>query len=302
MTTQLPTADTSNPIEVPTACAPYSVGDGITVLPSYLPVPGMGVLPSHAFLIDGPEPMLVDAGPGGAQATFQQALGSVIDPVELRWLWLTHTDPDHIGSLAWLLESAPNLRVVTTYLAVGKLSMHLPVPMGRLLWVNPGTSVELNGRRLHAVRPPSFDAPETVAFHDHTTGTLFSADSFGALLHQPAANAGDLVPGELADGMTLWSTIDSPWITHTSRAHFAQTLDDVRRLGATTVLSSHLPPAEGITDTLIDTLATVPGRHPWIGPDQHALDQILAALNETRIQANASDTDRADGPRAAISA
>jgi hypothetical protein len=304
--TKLPTADTRMPIEQSTTCAPYPIGDGITVLPSYLPVPGMGVLPSHAFLVDGPEPMLVDAGPGGAQATFQQALGSLIDPDELRWLWLTHTDPDHVGSLAWLLESAPNLRVVTTYLAVGKLSMHLPVPLDRVLWVNPGTTVELNGRRLHALRPPTFDAPETVAFHDHATSTFFSADSFGALLHQPSANADDLTPGDLADGMTLWSTIDSPWVTHTNSAHFAQTLDDVRRLGPTRVLSSHLPPAEGMVDTLIDTLATVPGRQPWIGPDQHALDQILAAVHPTPIEAGA-DTDRshidgADGTRAAVSA
>jgi hypothetical protein len=238
----------------------------------------MGVLPAHAFLIDGPEPMLVDTGPGGSEHGFRAALSSVTDPAELRWLWLTHTDPDHTGSLLWLLDVAPRLRVVTTFLAVGKLGMHMPVPMDRLLWVNPGTSVELNGRRLEALRPPSFDAPETVAFHDHTTSTLFAADSFGALLRQPAADAGDIPRGELADGITLWSTIDSPWVTHTDRDHFAATLDRVRRLGARRVLSSHLPPATGLTDVLVDTLATVPGRQPWTGPDQAALDHLLAAV------------------------
>ena len=100
MTTQLPAADTSIPIEVPTACAPYSVGDGITVLPSYLPVPGMGVLPAHAFLIDGPEPILVDTGPGGAEDGFQDALASVIDPSALRWLW--HPAPNlFYGAASW---------------------------------------------------------------------------------------------------------------------------------------------------------------------------------------------------------
>ena len=32
---------------------------------------------------------------------------SVIDPGELRWIWLTHTDFDHIGSLATLLDANP---------------------------------------------------------------------------------------------------------------------------------------------------------------------------------------------------
>jgi glyoxylase-like metal-dependent hydrolase (beta-lactamase superfamily II) len=279
MTTQLPAADTSNPIEVPTACAPYSVGDGISVLPSYLPVPGMGVLPAHAFLIDGPEPMLVDTGPGGAEAGFQAALASVVDPSALRWLWLTHTDPDHIGSLRWLLDNAPHLRLITTYLAVGKLGMQMPVPMDRLLWVNPGTTVELNDRSLHAIRPPSFDAPETTAFFDHTSDTLFSADSFGALLQHPACDASDVAAGDLADGMALWSTIDSPWLTHTDRSRFDQTLSELRDLQAVRVLSSHLPPATGRTPELLDILAKVVRSDPWIGPDQAALEQVLAAVN-----------------------
>jgi glyoxylase-like metal-dependent hydrolase (beta-lactamase superfamily II) len=254
------------------------VGDGITVLPSYLPVPGMGVLPAHAFFLDGPEPMLVDAGPGGAETGFRQALHQIVDPSALRWLWLTHTDPDHIGSLQWLLEAAPDLRIVTTYLAVGKLGLFSPVPMDRLLWVNPGTTVELNGRTLHALRPPSFDAPETTAFFDASSATLFSADSFGALLQAPVLDAGDIPAGELAEGMHLWSTIDSPWLTHTDRDRFRADLADLRALRARRVLSSHLPPAAGLTDRLVDNLATVRDGTPWVGPDQAALDQLLASV------------------------
>ncbi len=278
MTTRLPDIDTIDPIEAPTACEPYGVGDGITVVPSYLPVPGMGVLPAHAFFIDGPEPLLVDTGPGGAETGFRSALASLIDPAELRWLWLTHTDPDHTGSLQWLLETAPNMRLVTTYLAVGKLGMQMHVPMDRLYWVNPGTTVEFNNRELQAIRPPSFDAPETTAFFDHASRTLFSADSFGALLRSPAAEAADLATGDLADGMALWSTIDAPWVTHTDSSRFERTLNELRHLGAERVLSSHLPPATGVTDRLIDNLAAVPGSSPWVGPDQAALEQILAGV------------------------
>jgi glyoxylase-like metal-dependent hydrolase (beta-lactamase superfamily II) len=281
MSTPLPSADTADPIEVPTACAPYGVGDGITVLPSYLPVPGMGVLPANAFLVDGPEPLLVDAGPAGAEAGFQRALAEVVDLASLRWLWLTHTDPDHIGSLRWLLDAAPHLRVVTTYLAVGKLGLTGPLPMDRLLWVNPGTSVELNGRVLHALRPPSFDAPETTALYDTRSHTLFSADAFGALLQRPALDAGQLGVVDLAEGMQLWTTIDSPWLTHVDRDRFRGSLEDLRVLGARRVLSAHLPPAHDLVDRLLDILSTVPGATPWLGPDQAALDQLLAAVGGT---------------------
>lgn len=278
MSDQLPSVTTTQPIEAPTACAPYDVGDGITVVPSYLPVPGMGVLPANAFLIEGPEPVLVDTGPSGAEEGFRRALRSIVDLDDLRWIWLTHTDPDHTGSLRWLLDNAPNARLITTYLAVGKLGMQFAVPMERLYWVNPGTTINVNDRQLHALRPPSFDAPETTAFFDSASSTLFSADSFGALLHGSAADAGELSAGDLADGMALWSTIDSPWITHTDRDHFDRTLSALRELGAGRVLSSHLPPAHGLADRLIDNLARVPGSNPWVGPDQAALDQLLAAV------------------------
>jgi glyoxylase-like metal-dependent hydrolase (beta-lactamase superfamily II) len=278
MSITLPAVTTNQTIEAPTACAPYSVGDAITVLPSYLPVPGMGVLPANSFLIDGPEPLLVDTGAGGAEDGFRRALRSLVDLDDLRWIWLTHTDPDHTGSLQWLLDNARNARLITTYLAVGKLGMLFPVPMDRLYWVNPGTTITVNNRRLLALRPPSFDAPETTAFIDHTSSTLFSADSVGALLQSPTADATDIAAGDLADGMVLWSTIDSPWITHTDRDHFDRTLGDFRDLGARRVLSSHLPPAHGLADQLLDNLAQVPGRNPWTGPDQAALEQILAAV------------------------
>jgi hypothetical protein len=278
MSTPLPSVTTTAPIEAPTACEPYPVGDGITVLPAYLPVPGMGVLPANSFLIDGPEPTLVDTGPGGAEDGFRQALQSVVDLDDLRWIWLTHTDPDHTGSLEWLLANAPNARLITTFLAVGKLGMQFPVPMDRLYWVNPGTTITINGRHLEALRPPSFDAPETTAFHEHTSGTLFSADSFGALLQGPAANANDVAVGDLGDGMALWSTIDSPWVTHTDRTHFDRALQQLRGLDARRVLSSHLPPATGLSGQLIDNLSRVPGSNPWVGPDQAALEQILAAV------------------------
>jgi glyoxylase-like metal-dependent hydrolase (beta-lactamase superfamily II) len=273
------TADDPATVEIPTARRPYDVGDGITIVPSYLPVPGMGVLPANAFVLDGAEPILVDTGPGGAEDEFRRALAAAIDPAAIRWIWLTHTDPDHTGSLQWVLDAAPDARLITTYLAVGKLGLQMEVPMERLYWVNPGTTIVLGDRELEALRPPSFDAPETTAFFDHTSRTLFSADSFGSLLQSPTTDTADLPAGELAEGMALWSTIDSPWLTHTDRSSFDATLASLRALDATRVLSSHLPPATGMTTTLIDHLARVPGSSPWIGPDQAALDQLLESVS-----------------------
>ena len=57
---------------------------------------------------------------------------SVIDPVELRWIWLTHADFDHIGSQAALLDANPYLRVITSFLGVGIIG-RADVPLSSLV-------------------------------------------------------------------------------------------------------------------------------------------------------------------------
>jgi glyoxylase-like metal-dependent hydrolase (beta-lactamase superfamily II) len=278
--TDLTTVDAHTaPIEAPTAFAPQQVAPDVHLLPAYLPVPGMGVLPANSFFVDGPEPMLIDAGPGGAEDGWRRALSSLVDPSDLRWLWLTHTDPDHMASLGWLLEVAPNLRVITTFLAVGKLGMHQPLPLDRAYFANPGDTVTIGGRTFAALRPPTFDAPETTAAFDVERRTLFSADSFGALMQAPAPVADEIDHGDLVDGMTLWGSIDAPWVGSVDRLRFDAALAEWRDLGASRVLSAHLPPAEGMTNRLLDIVAATPDATPWVGPDQGALEAMLSQVH-----------------------
>jgi glyoxylase-like metal-dependent hydrolase (beta-lactamase superfamily II) len=265
----------TGPITAPTVFTPARVAPDIDVIPTYLPVPGMGVIAANAFVIRAAEPVLIDAGPGGSQDDFPAALASVIDPGELRWLWLTHTDPDHVGNLAWLLDAAPHLRVVTTYLAMGKMNMINPVPMDRWYFANPGDVVHVGDRDLVAMTPPSFDAPETVGVYDRRSNALFSADSFGALLQAPVDDAQAIGARELEEGLVLWSTIDAPWLHQVDRSRFARSLASVMQLEPDLVLSSHLPPARGLVTDLTSYLARVPGARPWSGPDQAALQQML---------------------------
>ncbi len=84
-----------------------------TMLSSIVPVPGIGFLPINAFLIKGPQPVLVDCGITPEHDAFMDSLRLLIDPAELRWIWVTHSDRDHTGVLTTLLTEAPRARVVT---------------------------------------------------------------------------------------------------------------------------------------------------------------------------------------------
>ncbi len=263
-------------MDKPTMFEPYRAAPDIEVLPSYFPIPGLGILPINAFVLRAAEPVLVDTGLVLLSDEYLEALSSLINLEDLRWLWLTHTDPDHIGSLHRLLEEAPKLRVITTFLALGKISLFRPLPLDRVFLLNPGQSLSVGDRTLTAMRPPTYDAPETTGFYDPKSAAFFSADSFGALMSEPAGSAAEIGPEDLRQGMVKWATVDSPWLHATDTAKFTHTLNLIRDLSPQVILSAHLPVARGMIDTLLGHLAAVPEAAPFVGPDQPALEAMLA--------------------------
>jgi len=265
-------------MDKPRMFEPYRAAPDIHVLPSYFPIPGFGILPINAFVLRAAEPVLVDTGLTLLNDEFLPQLSSVIDPEDLRWLWLTHDDQDHIGSLYRLLDEAPKLRVITTFLALGKMGLSRPLPLDRVYLLNPGQSIDVGDRTLTAVKPATYDAPETTGFYDLKSGAFFSADSFGALMLEPVENAAEMAPEDLRQGMITWATADSPWLHLTDAARFANALNRIRGFSPEVILSSHLPVAHAMTDTLLGHLAAAPTADPFVGPDQPALEAMLRLL------------------------
>jgi flavorubredoxin len=258
----------------------YQVMPDIEVLPSHFPVPGAGFLPVNAFVLKAKEPVLIDTGMGIDSEEFMKVLESVIDPRDLKWVWITHDDADHIGSLQKVLEAAPNARLAALSLAVLRMSTAWSIPMDRVYWLNPGDSISVGDRKLTAVRPPLFDNPTTIAVKDDKSEVFFSADCFGAIMPSPTQSTDDIAEADLAQGMTGWASLDSPWVHMVTPNEFNQGLDRIRQISPKAILSAHLPPAIGKTEQFLKWLATVPLSAPNVAPDQTALEQILAQMSE----------------------
>ena len=256
----------------PTLLPTRRVGPDTDMLPAYVPLPGLGVLPVNAFVIHAREPVLVDTGIAALRDEFMRALRASIDPAALRWIWITHADADHIGNLRSVLDEAPHARIVTNYLGVGKLGLQL-LPVERTYMVNPGQTLDVGDRRLLAQRPPVYDAPETMAVFDTRTDHLFSSDCFGAVLEQPAESAAQVAESALHDGLALWATIDAPWLAQMQRHRLAAACRPLRLLQPRLILGSHLPPAEGLDDRLYAGLEAALEAPPFVGPDQAAVEQ-----------------------------
>src|SRR5208283_1343982 len=134
-------------------------------------------------------------------------------------------DFDHIGGLPQLLAENPDLKVVTTFLAVGIMTLFDPLPMDRVHLLNPGQTLTTGDRMLTALKPPAFDNPVTTGFYDDKSGALFSSDCFGALLQDVPQSAADLSEEELRNAQVFWATVDSPWLHNVEGAVLERKLD-----------------------------------------------------------------------------
>ncbi|MFR9805242.1 MBL fold metallo-hydrolase [Pseudonocardia sp. RS010] len=261
---------------------PYPAAPDTYVIPTYWPVPGVGVIPMNAFVIGSAEPVLVDTGAGALGEQFLAALESIVRPADLRWIWLTHEDRDHTGSLMRVLDAAPRATVLTTFMAVGRILPEHPFPLDRLRLVNPGEKVDVGDRTLAGLRPPLFDSPATVGLFDDRTGALFSSDCFGAPLPTAdlamAPRADDIPPEVLAPAQLAWASVDSSWVTMADPLVLGRAFDQLRRMQPSTVLSSHLPPIHHCLDRAADTLRAAPTTPPVPATTQAELDVLLASM------------------------
>lgn len=260
----------------PTLLEPREVANDTTSITTYFPLPGLGLLPINAFVIKSREPVLVDTGLAAMAKPFQEQLYSIIDPKDLKWIWITHADPDHLGNLKDILQKAPNARVVTSYMGMGKMGL-LGIPLDRVYLLNPGQSLNVGDRDLLAVSPATYDAPETCGLFDSRHNTLFSADSFGALMEEVCETAQEINPDALKQGCINWARIDAPWLNQLDMGKFNETLSGIDKLNASTILSSHLPPARGINEALFSYLRDAIKEPRLILPDQSALEKMMAA-------------------------
>jgi Metallo-beta-lactamase superfamily len=253
----------------------------VTALGDPLEVPGLGHLPVNAFVLHAADPVVVDTGLSLADRHFVEDLGSVLDPADVRWIWLTHPDRDHTGGLFDLLAAAPQAKVVTTFLGVGILSTERPLPLDRVQLLNPGEVLDVGDRQLRAFRPPLFDNPATTGFQESRSGVVFSSDCFGAPLPADVVGCDDVrdVPqDDLRAAQLLWATVDSPWVHGVDRSRYQRGIEALRAMAPSAALSTHLPPAVGDLDDLFDMLLQAPDADPFVGPDQRALEEMLAGF------------------------
>ncbi|MBR8829574.1 MAG: Diflavin flavoprotein A 1 [Chroococcopsis gigantea SAG 12.99] len=133
----------------------------------------------NSYLVRGEKIALVDTSHEKFRALYFDALNGLINPKEIDYLIISHTEPDHSGLVKDILQLVPDITVVGAKVAIQFLENLVHHDFKRQI-VKNGDRLDLgNGHELEFVNAPNLHWPDTIFTYDHGTGILFTCDAFG---------------------------------------------------------------------------------------------------------------------------
>lgn len=232
----------------------------------------------NSLVITGSEPVIVDTGCLNNRAQWLEDVFGIVDPADVRWVFLSHDDADHTGNLTPVMEACPDATLVCSWALVERFSNAFQFPLDRCRWINPDHTIDAGDRQLVAVRPPVYDSPSTRGLLDQRSGVYWGVDAFATPCPvDPVPTVADLDRGFWAEGMAMFTyNALSPWLSLVDPARYAAEVDRVHAMRMTAIATTHSPliSAASIDDAfgLLRDLPSVPAPP---APDQTTLDAIL---------------------------
>jgi flavorubredoxin len=110
---------------------------------------------------------------------FLANIRSIMDPAEVDYIVVNHSEPDHSGSLPFLLEHSPKACVISTQAARTFLGNQIHLPFTSRI-VKDSELLDLGGRTLKFLAAPFLHWPDTMFTILEEDGVLFSCDAFGS--------------------------------------------------------------------------------------------------------------------------
>jgi flavorubredoxin len=132
----------------------------------------------NSYFINAEKKTIVETVKEKFWDTYLEKIQSVVDPAEIEYIVVNHTEPDHSGCLAKLLEIAPKAKVVGSGNAIRYLRDLLGYEIPHLV-VRDGQTLDLGDRVLQFVGASNLHWPDSMMTYLQEDKLLFTCDIFG---------------------------------------------------------------------------------------------------------------------------
>jgi flavorubredoxin len=233
----------------------------------------------NTMVIRAKEPVVVDTSMAEHREQYLSDVFSLVEPTDIRWVFISHDDVDHTGNLNALMDAAPNATLVVNWFMAERMGRSLEVSPMRQRWVADGESLDVGDRVLQAVRPPIFDSPTTRGLFDPKTGVYWAADSFATPMVKPVTDVAEIQREVWEHGINTFDRYVSPWLELVDDGRFQATVDRIAALQPSVMAGCHTPAIGGFrVAKAIEATRRSPSATVDPQPDQVVLESIQAVL------------------------
>ncbi len=140
------------------------------------------------------------------------------------YMVVLHVEPDHTGGIVWALSRFPDMKLLTSQMAVNMLGQFFAGAdiASRAIPVKEGTEISLGNRTLRFHTVSMIHWPEVIMAYDTKEHVLFSADAFGRF-------------GGLGYGEEYWDTEGRRYYTNIVGKYGPQVQNLLKKLSGTQI-------------------------------------------------------------------
>ncbi|MCX6282693.1 MAG: FprA family A-type flavoprotein [Bacteroidetes bacterium] len=132
----------------------------------------------NSYFINADKKVVIETVKDRFWDVYLKKLTSLVDPAGIDYIVLDHTEPDHSGCLAKLLEIAPKARVVGSGNAIRYLKDLLGFEFPHLT-VKDGQTLDLGNKTLKFIAAANLHWPDSIMTYLVEEKLLFTCDIFG---------------------------------------------------------------------------------------------------------------------------
>ncbi len=133
----------------------------------------------NSYLIIDEQVTIVETAKAKFWKEYEAKIRALVDPAQIKYIVLNHTEPDHTGSVSMLLEIAPEATVVASGVAIRNMHELLGHSFKHQV-VKDGDTLRIGSRTLKFIGAPNLHWPDSIYTWLEPDKLLFTCDSFGA--------------------------------------------------------------------------------------------------------------------------